>query len=276
MRPCQIDHARAMAGTNARKAFTLVELLVVIGIIAVLVAILLPSLSKSREQAIRTQCASNLRQWCIGLQGYANNNRGFFPYNGPAIANACPVGGRHMSWNSSIVQTFFEQYLTKNGTVGERQNDNVLYCPTQDWHRAQQNDPSGTGGLVGYFYLLYREPGAPDPTNYNDMNYTPANFPDGNSWVDRKKFGSKYKSAPIASDMIQYNSSTNSWAGYSSHLKRQVAAGGNFLFEDGHVIWFDQAKDPTRPNGWAIDLGATLGGWQCNYRIYDPDIPNNR
>ena len=76
--------------------------------------------------------------------------------------------------------------------------------------------------------------------------------------------------------MLQYNSSVNSWAAYSSHMKRGVPAGGNFLFEDGHVTWYSQNKDSSRPNGWAIDVGATLGGWQCNYRINDAEIPNNR
>src|SRR4051812_19770712 len=168
---------------RATIGFTLVELLVVIGIIALLVAILIPALSKSREQAVRVQCSSNLRQWGLALHQYVNTNRGFFPYNGPAIASAVPVGGKDLGWNSSVVQEFFETYLIKNKAVTERQGDNVLYCPTQDWHREATNDTTGTGGLVGYFYLLYREPGAPDPTNYNSMNYAPPGFADGKEWV---------------------------------------------------------------------------------------------
>lgn len=58
-----------------RKAFTLVELLVVIGIIAILIAILMPSLQRARDQAARTQCMSNLRQLTIAWLQYATEHK---------------------------------------------------------------------------------------------------------------------------------------------------------------------------------------------------------
>jgi prepilin-type N-terminal cleavage/methylation domain-containing protein len=64
---------------NKKQAFTLVELLVVIGIIAVLMAILLPVLSKARAAAKRTACMSNVRQLYSGILMYCNDSNGYFP-----------------------------------------------------------------------------------------------------------------------------------------------------------------------------------------------------
>ncbi|MFI5377824.1 MAG: prepilin-type N-terminal cleavage/methylation domain-containing protein [Tepidisphaerales bacterium] len=60
-------------------AFTLVELLVVIGIIALLVAILLPALAVARQSALTTVCASNIRQLAACSMAYASDNRGVYP-----------------------------------------------------------------------------------------------------------------------------------------------------------------------------------------------------
>ena len=66
--------------SSHRRAFTLVELLVVIGIIALLIGILLPTLSRARTTARNIVCQSNLRQQMQAITMYTNDNRGLMPY----------------------------------------------------------------------------------------------------------------------------------------------------------------------------------------------------
>jgi prepilin-type N-terminal cleavage/methylation domain-containing protein len=69
-----------MAGHRSTpRGFTLVELLVVIGIIALLISILLPSLARARDSATTLKNLSNLRQLGVGIQFYKNENRGWYP-----------------------------------------------------------------------------------------------------------------------------------------------------------------------------------------------------
>ena len=85
------------------RAFTLVELLVVIGIIALLVSILLPTLSRARESASRARCLSNNRQLIAALQTYANDEQGKSPDaswdNGNVYGNPySPRGSKERGW----------------------------------------------------------------------------------------------------------------------------------------------------------------------------------
>jgi len=68
-----------MSSPSRRRAFTLVELLVVIGIIAVMISILLPALNGARKKAQAVQCASNVRQLFLFCQMFAADNKGHLP-----------------------------------------------------------------------------------------------------------------------------------------------------------------------------------------------------
>ena len=104
-----------------KNAFTLVELLVVIGIIALLIAILLPSLAQAREAARSIACLSNLRQIGVAIISYANDNRG-----GP------PIG--HWNWGSSTAtwMTLINPYLGGIGDTGAtiQSRTRVYLCPS--------------------------------------------------------------------------------------------------------------------------------------------------
>ena len=80
---------------RVRKAagFTLVELLVVIGIIALLISILLPALGRARESANVIVCMSNLRQFGVGIQMYSGQNRGALPQKGPDGSSPTQIFG---------------------------------------------------------------------------------------------------------------------------------------------------------------------------------------
>src|SRR5690348_17671107 len=88
-----------MPRTYRHRGFTLVELLVVIGIIALLVSILLPALNKAREDAKRVRCLSNQRQLVMAWQMYASDNKGkIVGSNTPTYTTQGPDGRGWWNW----------------------------------------------------------------------------------------------------------------------------------------------------------------------------------
>jgi len=130
------------------RAFTLVELLVVIGIIAVLVAVLLPALSAARRQAAAVKCATQLREIGNAYQMYALESKGWYPpsqlqtsaasikYNIDGDDYPPPGGSFGAYWFN-----FLAKYVTKNklgesatsaGAQGEQRKTVFWGCPNWD------------------------------------------------------------------------------------------------------------------------------------------------
>ena len=228
--------------TRKNRGFTLVELLVVIGIIAVLVGILLPALNKARAAASKVKCAAQLRNLGQALAIYANSSRGKMPQHG--------VDGLNWMWDVPVET---RDKLVKCGATRA-----TLYCPDfpeQDADALWNFNPNFT--VIGYFLMTTRlkadnktvYPGTAAGREWNDLD-----FYGKRHYIDSMRpsipAALKALGAPsipseieLASDaIIQQNntwSATGGWVGkhVTSHINRGVPTGSNILFLDSHVDW---------------------------------------
>jgi hypothetical protein len=224
---------------------------------------LLPALSKSKQIALRVECASNLKQWGLAVTMYAGDNFDHFPDN-------TQPGAHDLAWMAyNFTNIFYPVYLYRNrpgsSTSGARAQNDVMYCPTDVAHRNSET-AGNVSNLIGYNYLPYRANGPGNFWNYNAFGL-------GNWCLNRTKLGGPYRKAPIMMDRLQsdtglgwYDAPYGTVVPDSNHVgDGAVPLGGNFLFEDGHVEW--QKFDDGNHSG-TINPGSTGPGSHGTYTDY--------
>jgi prepilin-type processing-associated H-X9-DG protein len=217
-------------------AFSLVELLVVIGIIAVLISMLMPALTRARQQALEVQCASQLRQVGNGLMGYASNNRGYYPgwsgwqvwgyYGTPKDGTGDDEAGP--GWTEALIP-----YFTKD--------TKIYHCPAFP-------DEQTFDYFISAAWLHYKQSEAqpPDP-NKTNLQVSDIKFPTKFILSGDCNQPSLYpgSSEPYRTDRTQqdcdHDDSTQKgvlFFGEDNYGRSMHIDGNNILFADNHVAPF--------------------------------------
>ena len=271
--------------------FTLIEILVVVGIIALLVAILLPSLNRAREQSRRVVCGSNMHQHLLVIMVYAHDNKGRFPLSpsqclnsggaswwiDTVVANYDPPGGRY---------PFDLRALLKN--CCGKQND-MFSCPSNGGPRMDDQanlDYVAANGYMGAQVMMFwnsvcvfkgtrpqsgstpeipwapkpewREGGTPGtvPLVQDEFNAIGDSVDNLSLFYYNHGFTTERSSLPNSPAYTNYRISSN----------RADCSGLNMGFLDNHVSWIPNAR---AGSGWKLDVpysgsvnrcGGTLSG----------------
>lgn len=243
-----------------QSAFTLVELLVVIGIITLLIAILLPALNKARESANRISCQSNLRQISLAVLMYVQDH-GTLP--GPCTACILDPASVNPPPNYSGTGTgtilnnaFYETRQLSNANLLQNylgvNNRGVWYCPANS--ELRQNATPYTvgkpyyGQKLGYCYIC---------NNYNYASTTtvmepPFYFGDYTS-TDPPGF-----QVPKTLNQIRYGGTGGTWGGSNANAVNEVQAcdlNGN-PWQSLQQIWMISDIDGLN---WDISWSGTFG-----------------
>lgn len=250
-----------------RRGFSLVELLVVIGIIALLIAILLPVLNRTRSEAYKVRCMSNLRQLLTAEMMYVAENKGYLTYpNWSNDRQATDVWQTGWLYTQGEISNPLQQDDVKTGALYRYLNTTQVYhCPN---HILDGSIENGTDRLTSYIM------------NGAVCGYGTVGNKDGPAphWVPSWKITDWRKPSEqiLLWEADENGNGSVAWNDGASYPRENLLAkrhgrGASVGYFDGRVEWMDRVDyitelqrpgpnrlycDPERPDGGASAFGS--------------------
>jgi prepilin-type processing-associated H-X9-DG protein len=222
-----------------RRAFTLLELLIILALLCLLVALVMPPLVRAREKANRVVCADNLRQIGVAMLAYVGDNQDHFPTAGDYPSGT--ILGTDFSWDMKLIN---------KGYAGV----SVFHCPSD---RIPRNNPStctAEGTVPNPHYRTYAMAcGATSDPNVHFIQGSRTNSPGladlGGIVLVGECVNQTMNAYVGAKCSYWFQGAFSQYPPHGVHVPSDTNA-GNYLFCDGHVTWTEAptvSMFPTNP-----------------------------